>query len=58
MIQVNSKDEAIEWARRCPAQRGDVIEIRQVFEMSDFPADVREAADNRTVQAQLEKQRG
>ena len=26
--------------KRCPAQNGDVIEIRQVFEMSDFPADV------------------
>jgi hypothetical protein len=30
--------------KRCPAQDGDVIEIRQVAEMSDFPKDVREAA--------------
>ena len=36
MIQVKSKAEAVEWARRCPAAPGDVIEIRQVFEMSDF----------------------
>ena len=39
MIQVKSKAEAIEWASRCPAQDGDVIELRQVQEMSDFPAD-------------------
>ena len=36
MIDVKSKEEAVEWARRCPADPGDVIEIRQVFEMSDF----------------------
>ena len=30
MIQVRSKDEAIEWAKRCPAGKNEVIEIRQV----------------------------
>src|SRR5690349_7251658 len=44
MIQVKSKQEAIEWASRCPGSENEVIEIRQVQEMSDFPADVREAA--------------
>jgi len=44
MIQVKSKAEAIEWASRCPAADGDIIEVRQVFEMADFPADVQEAA--------------
>lgn len=44
MIQMKSKAEAIEWAKRCPASDNEVIEIRQVFEMSDFPADVKEAA--------------
>jgi hypothetical protein len=44
MIQVRSKDEAIEWAKRCPASGNEVIEIRQVQEMSDFPADVQEVA--------------
>ena len=44
MIQVNSRAEAIEWASRCPAADNEVIEIRQVMEMSDFPDDVREAA--------------
>src|SRR5690349_6298770 len=37
MIDVKSKEEAVEWVRRCPAAPGDIIEIRQVFEMSDFP---------------------
>ena len=44
MIQVKSRAEAVEWAKRCPAQEGDTIEIRQVFEMSDFPPDVQKAA--------------
>ena len=55
MIQAKSKEEAVGWAKRCPATDGDVIEVRQVFEMSDFPADVQKAADNPTVKAQVEK---
>jgi hypothetical protein len=44
MIHVKSKAVAIEWASRCPGSEYEVIEIRQVQEMSDFPADVQEAA--------------
>src|SRR6187455_1349660 len=44
MIQVKSKEEAIEWATRCPAGENEVIELRQVQEMDDFPEDVQEAA--------------
>lgn len=44
MIQVRNKAEAVEWASRCPAADGDTIEVRQVFEMSDFPPDVQDAA--------------
>jgi len=40
MIQVNSKDEAIAWAKRCPAPEGEMIEIRQVFEAADFGPEV------------------
>jgi hypothetical protein len=58
MIQVKSKEEAVGWARRCPAAAGDVIEVRQVFEMSDFPPEVQKAGDNPTVLAQLEKHKG
>lgn len=55
MINVKSKQEAIEWARRVPADEGDVIEVRQVFEMEEFPEDVRKAAENPTVEAAIEK---
>jgi hypothetical protein len=44
MIQVASRDEAVAWASRCPANPNEVIEVRQVFEMADFPPEVREAA--------------
>jgi hypothetical protein len=44
MIQVKSKEEAVQWARRCPAADSNVIEVRQVFELSDFPQDVQRAA--------------
>ena len=57
MIDVTSKEEAVEWARRCPASDGDVIEVRQVFEMSDFPSDVQKAATNQTVQAEVDRHR-
>lgn len=44
MIRVNSREEAIEWAKRCPGSANEVIEIRQVQEMEDFPADIQEIA--------------
>ena len=34
MIQVKSKEEAIEWASRCPASENETIELRQVQEFS------------------------
>ena len=40
MIDVASREEAIAWATRCPAGPNEVIEIRQVQEAADFPADV------------------
>jgi hypothetical protein len=45
MIQVKSREEAIEWAKRCPGSDNETIEIRQVQEMADFPADVQKAAE-------------
>ena len=57
MIQVKSKEEAVEWAKRVPARSNDVIEVRQVFEMSDFPPEVQKAAQSASVKAQVEKNR-
>ena len=48
MIRVNSRAEAIEWARKCPGGDNEVIEIRQVQEMEEFPADVQKAAEGFT----------
>jgi hypothetical protein len=55
MIQVESRERAIEWAKRVPAEEGDVVEVRQVFEMTDFPPDVQKAADSPVVKAQVER---
>lgn len=44
MIQVKSKEEAIEWACRCPGSVDEVIEVRQVQEFAELPADVQKAA--------------
>ncbi len=44
MIQVKSKAEAIEWARRAPMPDGDVIEVREVQEMADFTPELQKAA--------------
>ena len=56
ILQVKSKEEAIEWMKRCPAPYGDdevaEIEIRQIYEMSDLPAD-----DARTAEAVAREQR-
>jgi hypothetical protein len=44
LIQARSKEEAVEWASRCPG-RDCTIEVRRVFEFEDFPQDVREAGE-------------
>ena len=44
MIEAPSKEEAVAWATRCPATDGDIIEIRQVYEMTDHPPEVQAAA--------------
>ena len=45
MIDVKSREEAIEWAKRVPGSENEIVEVRQVQEMSDFPPDVRKAAE-------------
>jgi hypothetical protein len=44
MIEVNSRDEAIAWATRCPASSNEIIEIRQVQEMEDFSPELQRVA--------------
>ena len=45
MIQVRSRDEAIEWARRAPMGDNEIIEVRQVQEMADFPPEIQRVVD-------------
>jgi len=44
MIDVASREEAIEWAKRCPGSDNEMIDVRQVQEFADFPEDVKAAA--------------
>lgn len=55
MIDVKSREEAIEWATRCPAGDNETIEVRQVQEMEDFPPEVQAAAAGFT---DMQKQAG
>ena len=60
LLQVKSKEEAIEWIKRSPAPfEGDSeIEIRQVFEASDFPAEIfpeEEAAREQSMRDELQR---
>jgi hypothetical protein len=43
MIRVKSKQEAIDWAKRCPASGNEIIEVRQVQEFEDLTPEVQAA---------------
>ncbi len=63
LIQVKSKEEAIEWMKRCPPPFGEdargEIEIRQLYELSDLPPEIQEAAAREVaLRAQLERRQG
>ena len=58
IIEVKSRAEALEWASRVPFTDGEVVEVRQVFETSDFPADVlppEDAAREDALRAELQE---
>ena len=58
LIDVKSKEEAVEWAKRCPAVKvdsGAVIEVRQIFEMSEMPADVQKVGRSKVVEKAIDK---
>jgi hypothetical protein len=44
MIEVASREAAIEWAKQCPASANEVIEIRQVHEVTDYPEEMQRVA--------------
>ena len=45
VIQVRSREEAIEWAKRAPMSNNEIIEVRRIHEMGEFPEDVQRAAE-------------
>ena len=45
IIQVRSREEAVEWAKRAPMANNEIIEVRQIHEMGDFSVDVQRAAE-------------
>jgi hypothetical protein len=45
IIEVKSREAAIAWAKKCPGGENEVIEVRQIQAMEDFPDDVRNAAE-------------
>lgn len=63
--QVKSKEEAIEWAKRCPNPTGEEgeLEIRQVFEADDFGTEFtpelrkKEEKIRKTIAARTKKKR-
>jgi hypothetical protein len=60
LIDVKSKEEAVDWAKRCPAVKvdsGATIEVRQIFEMSEMPPEVQKAGESKVVREALEKNR-
>ena len=44
IIQARSREEAIEWAKRAPMSDNDIVEVRQIHELPDFPEDRQDAA--------------
>lgn len=57
VIQVKSKEEAIEWVKRCPNPHDGEgeIEIRQIFDLGDFELTAKAKASHEAAAAQLAK---
>jgi hypothetical protein len=56
VIEAKSRDEAIEWAKRIPFTDGEEVELRQLFEVTDFPEDILPPEEAAREQAFRDKQ--
>ena len=45
IIQAKDREEAVEWARRVPLSGRSFVEVRQIFELSEFSEDIQAAAE-------------
>ena len=55
IIQVGSRQEAIDWAKRCPGSPNEMIEVRQIQDFEEFPDDVKDAIGDFELGAQSDK---
>jgi len=58
LIGTKSREEALEWVKRCPVRPGTEIEVRQVQEVADFPSEVlppEEAAREHALRSELQR---
>jgi len=46
MIEVKSREEALEWASRIPGRENEMVEVRQVMEITDFDAEIQKKFAN------------
>ena len=44
IIQAKDRDEALEWAKRVPQDANSFVEVRQIYELSEFAEDIQDAA--------------
>jgi hypothetical protein len=44
IIQAKDSEEAVEWAKRVPQDERSFVEVRQIYELSDFSDDIQDAA--------------
>src|ERR1700755_3052546 len=49
IIQAKDREEALEWAKRVPQDGRSFVEVRQIYEMSDFSEDIQAAAERSDV---------
>ncbi len=47
IIQVKSVEEALEWASRIPGQDDEMVEVRRLFDMTDFDPDTQKYIQER-----------
>ena len=45
IIQAKDREEAVEWASRVPLSGRSFVEVRQIYELSEFPEDIQAAAE-------------
>jgi hypothetical protein len=57
IIEVATRDEAVEWASRCPLRAGSSLEVRRVTEASDFPEGNETIAREEELRAEVDRQR-